>query len=311
MQLLVLDATTKTIEAVLGEAATTQPVYTVHYADSTATDVTEGSLDGALNSTTDVTVVSAPGASTRRIVKEISIYNGDNIAHTVTLQYDNNGTERIIWAGTLEVGATFILSKETSYATRTTGAGYTVLTDGATVDIDHSLNSKFVVTLGGNRTLTLSNPVTGKLILLDIIQDGTGSRTVTWFSINSNFATTDVDATNDIITVGRNIPTGTPIIFTSTTTAPAGITAGTTYYAINNSATAIKVATSLANAQAGTAVNITDQGTGTHTVKTQIRWAGGSAPTLTTTKYQKDTFGIMIVDATNGIMNGYVIGQNL
>lgn len=111
MQLLVLDSTTKTIKAVLGESATTQPVFVTTWGDSTATDVTPGGSDGALNSTTDVTIVSAPGASTQRIVKDISIYNGDSISHTLTIKYDNNGTQRILWTGTVTSGSSFYLSR--------------------------------------------------------------------------------------------------------------------------------------------------------------------------------------------------------
>lgn len=44
-------------------------------------------------------------------------------------------------------------------------------------------------------------------------------------------------------------------------TVPGGLTAGTTYYVINVSATTIKLATTLANASAGTAITLTTQGT--------------------------------------------------
>jgi hypothetical protein len=54
------------------------------------------------------------------------------------------------------------------------------LTDGATVAWDMSLGFNAKVTLGGNRTLTVSNPVVGIDYSLAVIQDGTGSRTMTW-----------------------------------------------------------------------------------------------------------------------------------
>lgn len=38
------------------------------------------------------------------------------------------------------------------------------------------------VTLGGNRTFAVSNVSIGQYFAIDIIQDATGSRTVTWFS---------------------------------------------------------------------------------------------------------------------------------
>jgi hypothetical protein len=55
-------------------------------------------------------------------------------------------------------------------------------TDGATVTFDLTTYKKQRVTLGGNRTLALSNVSAGDTFILSLIQDGTGSRTVTWFS---------------------------------------------------------------------------------------------------------------------------------
>ena len=56
------------------------------------------------------------------------------------------------------------------------------LTDGSTVAWDVSASPIASVTLGGNRTLALpTNPVgNGQYISLLVIQDGTGSRTLTW-----------------------------------------------------------------------------------------------------------------------------------
>ena len=54
--------------------------------------------------------------------------------------------------------------------------------DGATITFDLSAGNKHRVTLGGNRTLALSNVQNGQAFVVALIQDGTGSRTVTWFS---------------------------------------------------------------------------------------------------------------------------------
>ena len=81
-------------------------------------------------------------------------------------------------------------------------------------------------------------------------------------------ATVTVVAGTDVFTATDNTiltETGTEVVFSTTTTLPAGISASTTYYMIYQSATTFKVATSLANAYAGTAVDVTDTGTGTHT----------------------------------------------
>lgn len=170
--------------------------------------------------------------------------------------------------------------------------GYVDLTDAATIDIDMSLGKKFRIRdMAGNRTLTLSSPIIGKFIELQIWQDTVGSRLISeWFTGDTTFATTDVDTATDIITVGRDIPTGTPLKFTSTGGVPAGLVAGTKYYAIRQSATTIKVASSLANARAGTAIDLTSQGTGTHTIRALIRWKTDTEPTLSTDKFAIDSF---------------------
>lgn len=81
-----------------------------------------------------------------------------------------------------------------------------------------------------------------------------------------NFATTDVATGDDEITeASHGLLTGDKGQFTTTTTLPAGLSLATDYFAIFVTANTFKVATSLANAEAGTQVDITDQGTGTHT----------------------------------------------
>lgn len=55
-------------------------------------------------------------------------------------------------------------------------------TDGATITFDMAVSARHTVTLGGNRTLAVSNVKVGQVFLLSLKQDGTGSRTVTWFS---------------------------------------------------------------------------------------------------------------------------------
>lgn len=54
------------------------------------------------------------------------------------------------------------------------------LTDGATVNLDASRGNHFRLTLAGNRTLAApTNPTDGQKIILEVIQDATGSRTLT------------------------------------------------------------------------------------------------------------------------------------
>ena len=60
----------------------------------------------------------------------------------------------------------------------------TALTDQATITWDASTEDVAKVTLGANRTLAApSNGTTGQFISILVIQDGTGSRTLTWNAV--------------------------------------------------------------------------------------------------------------------------------
>lgn len=92
---------------------------------------------------------------------------------------------------------------------------------------------------------------------------GSGART--WAVTVAN---TDVDAGTDqiAITANDNVKTGKAVVLTTSGGAPGGLTAATTYYVIVVDSTHIKLATSQVNASKGTAINITSQGTGSHTL---------------------------------------------
>lgn len=53
-------------------------------------------------------------------------------------------------------------------------------TSGASQTLDFAANDSFKVTLTANCIFTLSNPVTGNTYVIILVQDATGSRTVTW-----------------------------------------------------------------------------------------------------------------------------------
>lgn len=76
------------------------------------------------------------------------------------------------------------------------------------------------------------------------------------------------DAASDQLThATHGLSTGDGAVrLTTTTTLPAGLALATDYYAIVVDANTFKLANSLANALAGTAINITDAGTGVHTL---------------------------------------------
>jgi hypothetical protein len=85
------------------------------------------------------------------------------------------------------------------------------------------------------------------------------------------FAASDVDfsSTPDTITLPRNhkFETGQPVHFTTASALPTGLTAGTIYWVVYVSATKIAVASTKANAFAGTTINLTAAGTGPHKIR--------------------------------------------
>jgi hypothetical protein len=83
--MITLSNTTQTLEAVLtGAVATTNPTAVVSYAEHTATTFTAKVQHAALNGTTAVTILSAPGSSTEFVVRGVEIYNADTASVTLT-----------------------------------------------------------------------------------------------------------------------------------------------------------------------------------------------------------------------------------
>ena len=79
-------------------------------------------------------------------------------------------------------------------------------------------------------------------------------------------AGTDVCTWTSTANIPSNILTGTRVRLTTTGTLPAGLALATDYYVIRLTDTTFSLASSFANAIAGTDIDITDAGTGTHTV---------------------------------------------
>ena len=79
-----------------------------------------------------------------------------------------------------------------------------------------------------------------------------------------------VNVGTDRIIVAMDITTGTKIHFSTTGVLPEPLVAGTSYYAIRISSQLIKVAASKEDAYEGTAIDLTTQGTGIHTLTLSI-----------------------------------------
>lgn len=135
-----------------------------------------------------------------------------------------------------------------------------------------------------------------------LVAAGTGT-------VAETFAATAVNITTGVITVASNTEkwfTGRKVRITTTTTLPGGLAANTDYFVIRDSATTIRLASSIANAVAGTAINITSQGSGTHTITHSFTaralgdLGGEEAHALTVAEMPSHTHTFTAIQSTGG-----------
>jgi hypothetical protein len=279
MKTLVLDGTTISIQVAMStSAATTNPTFVASFADNSGSGITEGATDGALNGSTDVTVVAAPTGVNRRVIKDITIFNGDTAAVTVIIKYDNNATQRTLVKVTLAVGDTYT-------------------TDGT---FDANGNLKQITTSGGDvlgpasatsNNLAAFDGTTGKLIkqanTVTVAQGGTGATTLA----GANIAVVNVANT-----------------FTATQTFSG--TSSTTAIVLNDTA---EVATISATAATGTInYDITTQSVLYYTSNASANWtvnfrasSGTSLNTLMSTG-QSMTVAFLVTQGSTAYYNSAV-----
>lgn len=125
--MIILDATTKSLQVVLAGAVTTSQLECVaSYVDLVADGSTflSGESDTVTNGATPVTLVAAPAASTQRQIKYLTVFNADTATATTTIRYNDNATIRRQVSVTLAVGSTLIY---------TDGEGWRVLTSAGAI----------------------------------------------------------------------------------------------------------------------------------------------------------------------------------
>lgn len=113
-----------------------------------------------------------------------------------------------------------------------------------------------------------------------------------------------VDIETDIVTIttDQGWITGSSVVLSGSESPidlPLPLVAGTTYYVIFVTATTIKLATSYANALAGTSINFTDAGTGTHII----------APTIDKVK-EPGAFAIEVYKDGELVEDAYICSRN-
>ncbi len=130
--------------------------------------------------------------------------------------------------------------------------------------------------LSGSAVSAAATVVPGTLALVDLVgfyrltavTTATAQATTNTLSQSDTFsaATTDICTYTSTVNRPANILTGTRVRVSTTVTLPVGLVVATDYYVIRLSDTTFSLATSYANAIAGTPIDITTTGVGTHTV---------------------------------------------
>lgn len=131
--------------------------------------------------------------------------------------------------------------------------------------------------LSGSAVSAAATVVPGTLALVDVIgfyrltavTTATAQATTNTLGQSDTFtadASTDICTYSSTANIPSNILLGTRVRLTTSGVLPGGLATATDYYVVKVSDSTFKLATSYANAIAGTVINITDAGTGTHTV---------------------------------------------
>ena len=168
---------------------------TVNWLDSTvsitglstsATGTVLTLTDTSISSTQDIRLPTAKsiaddsGNEYLKFVKTASAVNEISITNSAT----GTSPDLSVTGSDTNIGLS-ITTKGTGLIKFNDGAYFpeATLTDGATVTWDASTAPVCKLTLGGNRTLSApTNGATGQFISIAVIQDATGSRTLTWNS---------------------------------------------------------------------------------------------------------------------------------
>lgn len=197
---MILDSTTRSIQLVLaGTITTNQLKITADWVDMTATTTEAGSTPSTSNSTTAVTVVAAPAASTQRKVTNLAVFNADTASATVTIRYNDNasiypivtlaipagytlfwtdveGWKVISGAGSLQMGVVGPAGLDglLTSVNEQTGTTYTLVLADATKAVRVTNGSAITVTVPTNASVAL--PVR---CVIPIFQGGAGVVTLT------------------------------------------------------------------------------------------------------------------------------------
>jgi microcystin-dependent protein len=178
------------------------------------------------------------------------------------------------------------------FGTSTMPAGFLAIDQNVSRTTYASLYNEIGTTFGAGDGSTTFGLYIGKGATL--IAAGTGTQTASGVDA-------DVDLANNTLAVSSNDAkwvTGMAAVFNLTSGTITGLSDDATYYVIRNSSTTIKLASSLANAQAGTAIDLTAKSspvwdiTHTYTARTHGERLGEESHAMSSTEQLAHIHGV-------------------
>jgi len=143
--MIILSQTTDKIDVVLGGAVTTNELRCFSaYRDITTTGYSPLRNVTLTNGTTDVALVSSPASSTQRVIDTLIIYNADTVTADVTIKLDANGTEYILFKGSIPTGGQLQYNDKIGFKVLgDTGEEYVSINQG-TLPVGNTLQSTII-----------------------------------------------------------------------------------------------------------------------------------------------------------------------
>lgn len=110
--MIILDSTTKKLRAYTSATPTTDLTYYASYIDMSSLAVSNIASSNGTFDETETDIVTAPGSSTQRQIKYVSLYNADSQIQTVTVVLDVSGTNTILCQVLLQPGYTLTYNND-------------------------------------------------------------------------------------------------------------------------------------------------------------------------------------------------------
>ena len=175
------------------------------YADSSGTTFTEGANDGTLQASAYNTLVAAPSAGVRRIIKSITFHNAGSNTTGALIELDNNGTKRRIVNLILGPGQTWSSDDLGSAGTFKLVNSSTPIEGGTNGSVLYNVNG-IVSEIARTGTSTLVSSVSPTIatptIITPSVQDSITSTTIGFNLINTTATTVNFAGAATTLNIG-------------------------------------------------------------------------------------------------------------